>query len=227
MKHRRFAAWLFSFVPLLISLIVLPMLPDTIPTHYGADGYATNYGSKYVMLVLPLFAILAGLLFLVCAKYALKDKEKGAQNVRVLFWVDIFSSLVFTAITIWILHASYTQAENIYRADSDGLKVFSIVWSIGWILLGNVLPKCKQNILLGIRTYWTLKSENVWYRTHRFGGKVFIASGIISCIVCLFFLNGLAALYFSMGFTIGTAVILTSVYSYRVYKQEKQSSTAE
>jgi uncharacterized membrane protein len=162
----------------------------------------------------------------VCAKYALKDKEKGAQNVRVLFWVDILSSLVFTAITIWILHASYTQVENIYRADFDGLKTFSIIWSIGWILLGNVIPKVKQNVLLGIRNYWTLKSENVWYKTHRFGGRIFIISGIISCIVCLLFLEGMATLYFSMGFTIGAVLILTTIYSYRVYKQEKQGDTA-
>jgi uncharacterized membrane protein len=220
MRHRRFVAWLFSFVPFIITLIVLPILPDTIPIHYGVDGYVTNWSSKYGVLLLPVLVILIGLLLFVCAKYFSKEKEKGVQNIRVLFWIDIFLSLVFTAITIWILHASYTQTENIYRADFDVAKIVSIMWNFCWILLGNVLPKVKQNVLLGIRNYWTLKSENVWYKTHRFGGKVFIASGIISCIVCLFFLSGLATLYFSMGLTIGSALILTSVFSYKAYKDE-------
>lgn len=214
MRYRRFTAWIFSFIPLLITLVILPMLPETIPIHYGADGYATNYGSKYVMLVLPIIAVVTGLLWLLCAIYALKDKEKGVQNVKVLFWVDILASLIFTIAQVWILYASYMQVENIYRSDFDFLKVLSICFSVFWIMLGNYLPKCKQNGMIGIRIMWTLSNESTWYKTHRLGGRLFLIGGIISVTLCLFVLNGLVALLFSLHVAL-ILIIPLAIYSYR------------
>ena len=39
------------------------------------------------------------------------------------------------------------------------------------IVLGNSLGKTPRNSLVGIRTPWTLANDEVWYRTHRLGGK--------------------------------------------------------
>ncbi len=50
------------------------------------------------------------------------------------------------------------------------------------IVLGNYMPKIKPNYFIGIRTPWTLESEAVWNKTHRLGGKVFIAMGMLSML---------------------------------------------
>jgi uncharacterized membrane protein len=104
MKNRRFIAWIFSFVPLLITLVVLPILPDIIPVHYSLGGDADRYGSKYEMLVLPIPTILMGFFWVWMAKKTLKNKEKGAQNLKVLFWGDIIMTSTFTVITVRFLY---------------------------------------------------------------------------------------------------------------------------
>ncbi len=35
------------FLPLVITLMILPHLPNQIPAHYGFDGQVDRWGSKY------------------------------------------------------------------------------------------------------------------------------------------------------------------------------------
>ena len=51
---------------------------------------------------------------------------------------------------------------------------------IGLLLtvVGNYLPKCKQNYTIGIKIPWTLNSEENWNRTHRFAGRLWTVCGL-------------------------------------------------
>src|SRR5262249_43685722 len=46
------------------------------------------------------------------------------------------------------------------------------------VVLGNFLGKVTRNFFVGIRTPWTLASEEVWFKTHRLGGKLFVFAGL-------------------------------------------------
>ena len=53
-------------------------------------------------------------------------------------------------------------------------------------VLGNIMPKMKMNGLMGLRTTWSMKNDEVWARCQRmggtvmfFGGAAIILSGII------------------------------------------------
>jgi uncharacterized membrane protein len=39
-----------------------------------------------------------------------------------------------------------------------------------FIVLGNLMPRFRSNFFFGIRTPWTLSSEQMWMKTHRLGG---------------------------------------------------------
>ena len=54
-----------------------------------------------------------------------------------------------------------------------------------FIVIGNYLPQCKPNYFVGIKTPWTLSNEEVWRKTHRFSGKVFVVLGIIMILSIL------------------------------------------
>jgi len=223
MSVKRLLLWLFSITPLLITLFVLPVLPDSIPAHYGIDGNVTRYGSKYLMLFLPIFIICMGFFWLAMEKIAIKDKTKGAKNaqsVKVLYWANITTTLVFTAVQIWFLRLSYTSAESIYSSEFDLARVVAVCMCISFIVIGNLLPKCKRNYFIGIRTKWTLDSELSWYKTHRLGGRVMVIFGIIAAPLCLFVFDGAAILWISIG---GFAVLMIPliIYSRHVYMQEK------
>jgi uncharacterized membrane protein len=86
------------------------------------------------------------------------------------------------------------------------------------IVIGNYMGKIKPNWFMGIRTPWTLSSENVWNKTHRVGGYAFIVFGLI-LIVVPFLPAALGLTAFVAGILIVT--FGTFVYSYLVYRQER------
>ena len=53
-----------------------------------------------------------------------------------------------------------------------------IVLGLLFIILGNYMGKLRKNFFIGIRTPWTLASDEVWVRTHRLGGWLFVAGGL-------------------------------------------------
>jgi uncharacterized membrane protein len=81
-------------------------------------------------------------------------------------------------------------------------------------LLGNVLGKVRRNFFVGIRTPWTIASEQVWNATHRFAAKTFFAGGLL----------GLLAVILRAPFWLPIAAILIAalgpaIYSLVFYKQ--------
>src|SRR3569623_156189 len=50
------------------------------------------------------------------------------------------------------------------------------------VLVGNYLPKDRYNLVIGIRTPWTLADERVWDRTHRVIGVGLLTAGIIAML---------------------------------------------
>ena len=81
------------------------------------------------------------------------------------------------------------------------------------------MGKIKPNWFMGIRTPWTLSSEEVWNKTHRFGGKIFIAGGFIMMVM------GALPDKLRMPIFLGTILVMTFgtfVYSYILYSQEKK-----
>jgi uncharacterized membrane protein len=85
------------------------------------------------------------------------------------------------------------------------------------VVVGNVLPQARPNWFFGIRTPWTLSNDRVWERTHRVGGYLMVAAGIVGIAS--------AALPLDIGFaalgTMGVVAGLGSViYSYVAWKQE-------
>ena len=72
-------------------------------------------------------------------------------------------------------------------ANAVGIKInISMYVSIGLgiliMIIGNYLPKCKQNYTVGIKTPWTLNNEEVWNKTHKISGYLWVIVGFIITI---------------------------------------------
>jgi uncharacterized membrane protein len=85
---------------------------------------------------------------------------------------------------------------------------------------GVLLTHAERNWFVGIRTPWTLSSEEVWNRTHALGGRLFKLTAVLTLVGLLF---GDYALYFLLVPALLTAGI-TVVHSYYVYEQIKRRS---
>lgn len=107
-----------------------------------------------------------------------------------------------------------------YLGDMPG----SVTIGIGllFIILGNYFGKIKPNYFVGIKTPWTLASEDVWNKTHRMAGPYWVGGGLAVAA------GGFLPHPWSTIVTIGAlsiAVVVPTAYSYLLYR--KSNETAE
>ena len=201
-------------LPILFGLIMWNDLPDTITIHWGADGNADgNSGKTFAVFGLP--AILLVLHF-VCLLFTLLDKKQKEQNPKALemiFWI-------VPAISLFANGIMYSVA---FGKELNFALFIPALLGVMFIVMGNYLPKVKQNRTLGIKIYWTLNNEENWNKTHRLSGKVWVFGGLI--MVFSIFLPFTAMTWVTVCVIVVMAII-PLVYSYSIYMQHQKKGIA-
>jgi uncharacterized membrane protein len=67
-----------------------------------------------------------------------------------------------------------------------GASIMGAIWLVlgaFYIAIGLVLPRIKRNALVGIRTPWTLTSDENWARTQRIAGYSMVTGGAVTALV--------------------------------------------
>ena len=80
-----------------------------------------------------------------------------------------------------------------------------------------MIAKIPRNPIIGIRTPWTLASDDIWRRTHRIGSRLFVAYGLAMLLTAL-----VAPAWIGFGVLLAGALALVAwslVYSHRLYRQ--------
>jgi len=121
-----------------------------------------------------------------------------------------------TVQTVLLLH-------HLGRAPSAG-NYWPILAGLATILTGNYLGKISSNGLVGFRTPWTLASELSWNKTHRLGGRLLFALGLL-LMAGPPFVSGDVWFYFILAASLLWMVAL-AVYSYLVWKADPDRSPA-
>ncbi len=205
---------LITLSPILFGLLFWDKLPDYFATHWGVNGEADGYSSKaFAVFLLPIILLA---LFWLCIFITSKDpknqnQHKKALNV-VIFIIPIFS-LILNAI-VYSVALDYEINFKFYIA---------IILGVMFILIGNYLPKCKQNYTLGVKIKWTLQNEENWNATHRFTGKVWLISGIIM-LLSIFIPDKLFIVLLPI--LIIPVAVLPICYSYLYHKKQLKNGTA-
>ncbi len=99
MKTMKKICYVLMFLPLVITLICMPFLPDRIPTHFGINGTADAWGSKYSILLLPVISILMGYFMLIMAKLAGKQEKTGNNNEKLTMLILCITLCIFCGIS--------------------------------------------------------------------------------------------------------------------------------
>ena len=95
-------------------------------------------------------------------------------------------------------------------------KLVYILVGVVMIIIGNYLPKCKQNYTMGIKLPWTLDDEDNWNRTHRLGGWIYVLCGII------FMVGGLLGIGWPVFVIFFVLAMVPMVYSFLLYKKKQK-----
>jgi len=83
-----------------------------------------------------------------------------------------------------------------------------------FIVIGNYMPKCRQNYTMGIKLPWTLNDEENWNKTHRLAGKIWVAGGILIVISALLQCFWICFAVFAV------MLFVPFVYSWRLYSKK-------
>lgn len=201
-------------LPIIVGLIFWNELPEQMATHWGIDGDADGWGSR----VFAVFAMLIFILIMhwVCILFTFLDKKNKDQSRKALgmiFWITPMISL-FANTTIYA--AAFGKEFN-----TDVVMMFLI--GLMFVVIGNYLPKCKQNYTLGIKVKWALENEENWNATHRFGGKVWVIGGLL--MMAGTFLPENYGLFIMIAAMMVLAMVPV-VYSYMYHKRQCKEGTA-
>jgi uncharacterized membrane protein len=186
--------------------------PERVPTHWNFQGEIDGWNTRgFGAFFLPILLIGMYLMFL-AIPYIDPKKARYSEFLKVYH--------VFKAFIILLLFAIYLIAS----LNGLGYDISVDFWTpfligILFIVLGNYMGKIKPNWFMGIRTPWTLSSEEVWNKTHRFGGKVFILGGF------LMIFEGIFPAWLRMPLFMGIMLIIlagTVGYSYYAYVKLKK-----
>ncbi|MGZ8754719.1 MAG: SdpI family protein, partial [Acidimicrobiia bacterium] len=76
----------------------------------------------------------------------------------------------------------------------------------------------------GIRTPWTLTSKRSWVKTHRLGGRIFIAMGAATMLGALF---GSEWAIYAMFTVMLPGLVYLVIYSYVVWRDDPDKISAQ
>ncbi|MEZ4885115.1 MAG: SdpI family protein [Chitinophagales bacterium] len=195
-------------LPFVLVLFFWNQIPEIIPTHWNIDGEADSFGNKWSILILPFVNIGVFLLLWAIPKIDPKKSiEQFSKTYHIM--IGILVGLLFLVFCIMLL-TILGMIDN-----STNWIMYSLIGL--FLVIGNYLGKMRPNYFMGIRTPWTLENEEVWLKTHRFGGKLWVMASIVMLLLGFFAVGktfvGLFVVYVLV---IG---IVPVVYSYLRYKE--------
>ncbi|MBN9687739.1 MULTISPECIES: SdpI family protein [unclassified Corallococcus] len=197
----------FVAVAFAMAFMLYGHLPESIPTHWNAEGVVDGYTPKpWGPFVLPLVMAAVYLALVAVPRISprgyrverFQNVFEGIQAVLVAFLFLLNALVLLAGLGVSVPMARVVPA-------GAGLVL---------MVLGNYMGKFTKNFFCGIRTPWTLASDEVWLRTHRLGGRLFVLAGLIVLVSGL--LGGgpvpvLAA--------VAVAAVTPVLYSYFLYRR--------
>ena len=197
-------------------LWALPAMPETVPTHWGADGSVNGWSDKgstiFMGVIMPI--LMLALLFAVPF-----FDPRGTSFIRFKGIYQGFSAAftVFMIVMAWL-----TPATALGLIPESGSFVSTLVFGFFGLLLvglGAAMPHIEPNYTFGVRIPWTLNDSDNWRRTHRFAGPVFVVMGAVM-LVAAFFSASIpqAALVAVLLVALLGGLALVTLYSFLLWK---------
>jgi len=191
-----------------VGFYLYPQMPERVAIHWGMSGEADGYGSRFLgLFLIPIFSVLLLPFMLALPRL---DPSRGIERFRGGYDWFVFGFLG-------------------YMAYVYGL---SLAWNLGWrfsfmrmlapamgalfVGIGVLMREARLNWFVGIRTPWTLSSEEVWDRTHERGSRLFMVSGAFTVLGAL--ADGWLALALILVPVMFTGIYLI-YYSYSEYQR--------
>jgi uncharacterized membrane protein len=190
------------------SIVFSQQVPDQMATHWNAEGEVDGYMPKFWGLIFTpvLMAMLAGLLYFLPS---IDPLRKNVEKFR-----EHYEGFITVLMAFLLLVHLQTLLWNIGMQLDPGITI-SLGLALLMVYIGFMLDKSKRNWFIGIRTPWTLSSDEVWDKTHALGSKLFIAAGVVVFIGT--FIPGYRFVFVLV--PVLAAALIPAVYSYFEFRK--------
>jgi len=184
---------------------------------FGLSWYGAQFGPPPSWMVSAVFLgtnlILLFLLYHYTPRMFPGQPENAAITQKILF-----SALLFFALIAALAAATVSGA----RLNSDRI----VLCGIGWlfVVIGNLMPKLKTNPWAGIRVKWTMEDPEIWYRTHRLGGRVWVAGGLALAVAPLLLPPGITKIVFLADLAV--LVLAPTLYAWHLARRKRRLNRA-
>jgi len=201
------------FLATLLSAAVYSRLPEQVASHWNeanqVDGTMSRFWGAFLMPV-----ITTGMLALFLIIPRIDPLKANVETFRGAF--NTFIALI-VAFMLYVhgLTLAWNMGFDRFNMGAAMLPALGLLF----IFAGVMMKKAKRNFFIGIRTPWTLSSDQVWDETHRVGGTLFILSGFLTLFGAFF---PQYAFWLLMVPLLGSALFLI-LYSYFLYRRENQA----
>jgi uncharacterized membrane protein len=189
---------LICLVPVVFGLWFWKRLPAQVAVHFDLSGKANGYAPKWaaVFLLPVLLAAVNGMV---------GSAVRSRQNKKMVYLTLVIIPVVSLVANGGILAKALDVAVPLNTI------IYAVV-SVIFIAVGILLPGVKPNGQVGIRLPWIMHDDNIWKKTHRFAGPLWIVCGCA----------GLAGLFTAarnavFSAALAAAVLVPVVYSAVVY----------
>lgn len=211
MKTLRRNGWALAALALmgLASLYAWSRVPETLPVHWGLSGEPDRYGGRLEALgILPLIALLLYGLGAAFSRFG-KQTDGNRKLTRAVLHI--------TVLGLAVLHLSLIALY--LGAELSIPRLASLVTGIILMGTGNLLPKAQPNRWVGVRTPWTYRSKESWYKSQRLGGWMMTLSGA-AFIVTALVTDSLLVIFGVLGATL-LATLGLLLYSYVAFRHDE------
>jgi uncharacterized membrane protein len=211
--RNRWLGFVVAVLVLAAGVWAYPHLPPRVPTHWNFRGEVDGYSSRFgATVVFPLVILALAGLMQVLPK--IDPRGKNYAKFGDTYWLIVNGILIFCGVIQLLVLANGLGAPvSLGRVLPIGIGFLMMV-------LGNYLGRIQPNWFIGIRTPWTLSSDEVWRKTHRLGGRLFVAAGI------LFMLSVLVPGMFGMPLIVILIVVVAVIpVLYSLYLWMRERST--
>ena len=198
-------------IPVIIGLFLWNKLPDRVVTHWNGNGEPDGWSSKgFAVFGLPLILLAAHWIAIFLTTHDPRNKYQNSKVFGLIIWLMPIVSLGFCD-TTYAVTLGYEVNINM---------IVCAFLGILFILIGNYLPKCKQNYTIGIKVVWALDDEENWNKTHRLAGKLWVIGGLVVLVTAFIAIEYFFYVLLAMSVIM---VLVPILYSYIYYKKNNQT----
>ena len=191
------------------SIAAYPYMPSKMAIHWDENGTPNGFSSKEIALsIVPIISFFLFLLLIAIPK--IDPLKKNIQQ-----FISYYYGMVLLILLFMLLLNISTILSNIsinFITDAVLIGMAAIMFYVAILL-----KHAKMNWFVGIRTPWTLSSEEVWNKTHEIGSKLFLIIAVVT-LASIFFPYKVWVLIISI---ISVSLFLV-IYSYHEYRKEVQ-----